>query len=141
MLQSANDFLYLRLPFWLYPVFVPLSIFNRMAYNEFLADRVRFVMNGLNQPFFEKKMMGGLVFMVDNKMCLGIIKEDLMARIDPDREPEALAKVGCREMDFTHQKMKGYVFVNPEGTDLDKDLEYWAKLALEFNPKAKASKK
>jgi hypothetical protein len=112
-----------------------------MAYNEFLADRVRFALNRRNQLFLEKKMMGGLVFMIDNKMCLGIVKEDLMARIDPEIEEEALKRTGSREMDFTHQRMKGYVFINPEGTDLDKDVDYWIDLALEFNPRAKASKK
>jgi len=112
-----------------------------MAYNEFLADRVRLLLHEQNQPFFEKKMMGGLVFMVDDKMCVGIVKEDLMARIDPAFHDEAITKKGCRTMDFTTRPMKGYVFVDPEGVDMDKDLEYWINLALEYNPLAKSSKK
>jgi hypothetical protein len=112
-----------------------------MAYNEFLADRMRFVLDRKNQVYIEKKMMGGLVFMVDNKMCLGVVKDDLMARIDPTTQDEALKKKGSREMDFTHRPMNGYIFVNLEGTDMDSDLEYWVDLALDFNPRAKASKK
>jgi hypothetical protein len=112
-----------------------------MAYNEFLADRVRIILNGKIQHYMEKKMMGGITFMVDNKMCLGIVKDDLMARIDPTFQEKALTLNGCREMDFTHRPMKGFVFINLEGTDLDKDLEFWIDRALEYNPLAKASKK
>ena len=90
--------------------------------------------------FAEKEMMGGLTFMVDNKMCVGIIKESLMARIDPEIYDEALTKKGCREMNFTKRPMRGFVFIDPVGTDMDEDLEYWIKLALEYNPKARSSK-
>jgi TfoX/Sxy family transcriptional regulator of competence genes len=111
-----------------------------MAYNEFLADRIRMVLKEKNVVYLEKAMMGGLTFMVDDKMCVGIVKEDLMARIDPDIYDEALKKKGCREMDFTHRPMKGFVFVEPEGIDMDQDLEYWIHLALDYNPRAKSSK-
>lgn len=112
-----------------------------MAYDEFLADRVREILTRKSIPFHDKKMMGGLCFMVDEKMCVGIVKNDLMARIDPEIYEEALTKEGCRQMDFTGRPMKGYVFIEPEGIDLDEDLEYWVQLCLDFNPKAKASKK
>jgi len=85
--------------------------------------------------------MGGLAFMVDEKMCVGVVGENLMARIDPEAVNEALTKKGCKPMDFTGRPMKGFVFVEPEGIDLDEDLDYWIELALEFNPRAKASKK
>jgi TfoX/Sxy family transcriptional regulator of competence genes len=88
-----------------------------------------------------KYMMGGICYMVNDKMCAGVVKNELMARIDPDITEESLKKKGCRLMDFTHKTMKGFVFVGPEGTDMDADLEYWIKLALEFNPKAKSSRK
>ena len=55
-----------------------------MAYNEFLADRIRQVLKEKNVVFEEKAMMGGLTFMVNDKMCVGIVKDNLMARIDPD---------------------------------------------------------
>jgi len=86
-------------------------------------------------------MMGGLCYLVDGKMTVGIVKNQLMARIDPDIYQEALQRKGAKEMDFTGRPMKGYVFVSPEGMDLDEDLDYWIRLAIEFNPKAKASKK
>ena len=112
-----------------------------MAYNELLADRIRKVFIDEKVSFKEKKMMGGLTFMVNDKMCVGVSKDDLMARIDPDKYSEAFTKKGCREMDFTGRPMKGFVFVEPDGTDFNKDLEYWINLALEYNPKAKSSKK
>ena len=85
--------------------------------------------------------MGGLCFMVDDKMCVGIVKEELMARIGPDAYEAALQKEGCKEMNFTGRTMKGYVFLEPSAVDLEEDLSYWVQLCLEFNPKAKASKR
>lgn len=111
-----------------------------MAYNEKLANRIRELL--LNKRSVEeKKMMGGLTFMVNNKMCVGILKDDLMARIDPEVYESALERRGCREMDFTGRPMKGFVFIDPEGTKSKKDLEFWIKLALDYNKRAKASKK
>lgn len=111
-----------------------------MAFNEALAKRVRKTLAG-RPKVEEKKMMGGLTFMVNGKMCLGILQDDLMARIDPDVYEAALLKIGCREMDFTGKPMKGFVFVSPEGTTKKKDFDHWIELALAFNKKAKASKK
>jgi TfoX/Sxy family transcriptional regulator of competence genes len=112
-----------------------------MAYDELLEDRIRRILQEKNIHYTSRKMMGGLTFLVDEKMCVGIVKNSLMARIDPEKYPEALQKEGCREMDFTGRPMKGYVFVEPSGTDMDEDLEYWIGLALEYNPKAKKSRK
>ena len=86
-------------------------------------------------------MMGGLTFMVNGKMCVGVLKDDLMARIDPDVYEVALHKKGCREMNFTGKPMKGFVFVGSKGTSGTKDFKYWLDLALDFNKRAKASKK
>lgn len=111
-----------------------------MAYDEILALRVRDLLAG--QPIvLEKKMMGGLCFMVDGKMCVGIVRDDLMARIAPEMMETAYTRRGCRPMDFTGRPMKGFVFVAPEGTEAPEDLEYWVDLALAFNPFAQASKK
>jgi TfoX/Sxy family transcriptional regulator of competence genes len=112
-----------------------------MAYDEYLAERIRHKFKELNVPFEDKKMMGGLCFLVNDKMCLGVIKEQMMARIDPENTAEAYSKKGCREMDFTHRPMKGFIFVDPEGIDKDAELEYFVRLALEYNPRAKSSKK
>lgn len=111
-----------------------------MAYSEQLAERVRNVLRDMRRVE-EKKMMGGLTFMVNGKMCVGVLKDDLMARIDPDVYEVALRRKGCREMNFTGKPMRGFVFVSPKGTSNKKDLGYWIELALDFNKKAKASKK
>ena len=112
-----------------------------MAYSEFLADRIRQRLQEQKVHFEEKKMMGGLCFMVDDKMCVGVVKEDLMARVGPDLEKLNRNRIGCRPMDFTGRPMKGYVFVSPKGIDQQEDLETWVDLCLEFNPIAKSSKK
>jgi TfoX/Sxy family transcriptional regulator of competence genes len=111
-----------------------------MPYDEHLTGRVRAILKG-RRKVEEKKMMGGLTFMVNGKMCVGILKDELMARIDPLIHDDALKKKGCREMDFTGKPMRGFVFVGPAGTGSAKDLTYWVGLALDFNKKAKASKK
>lgn len=111
-----------------------------MAYNEYLAHRIREHFSQLPNVE-EKEMMGGLTFMYNGKMCVGIVKDDLMCRIAPEAEEMALEKPGCRPMDFTKRPMKGYVFVDETGWDKQKDFEFWMELALDFNARAKASKK
>lgn len=111
-----------------------------MAYNEKLAGRVRTALAD-QQAVEEKKMMGGLTFMVNGKMCVGVHEEELMVRLDPDVYENALKRDGCREMDFTGKPMKGFVFVSPKGASNKEYLDYWISLALDFNKKAKASKK
>jgi TfoX/Sxy family transcriptional regulator of competence genes len=112
-----------------------------MAYDKYLAERVERALERLNTKFEPKHMFGGVCYMVDDKMCVGVVKNELMARLDPDATPEALMQQGCRLMDFTGKSMKGFVFVTPEGTDREESLENWLRMALEFNPKAKISKK
>lgn len=111
-----------------------------MAYNEMLAQRVREILSA-TPAVLEKKMMGGLCLMVDGKMCVGIVGDDLMARIAPEMFASAMRRKGCREMDFTGRPLKGFVFVGPEGLEHNEDLRFWVDLALAFNPFAKASKK
>jgi len=118
-----------------------------MAYDEFLADRTRHILRQKSIYFEEKKMMGGLCFMVDEKMCCGLLTNKttgesvLMARIGIDNYENALKKPHCSEMNFTGRSMKGFVFVSAGGIDLDDDLNYWIQLCLDFNPFAKKSKK
>ncbi len=112
-----------------------------MAYDEYLAERIKKVFNEKRISFEAKKMMGGLCFMVNDKMCCGVIKDKLMARIGPDIYEEALTKKGCTEMDFTGKPLKGMVYVEPEGIDMDNDLDYWIELCLDYNPLANSSKK
>jgi TfoX/Sxy family transcriptional regulator of competence genes len=111
-----------------------------MAYDEALAARVREKFAELENTD-EKEMMGGLVFMYNEKMCAGVIKDELMCRIDPDLHEIVVEKNGCRTMDFTKRPMKGYILVDETGLLSEKDLSYWVNLALEFNKRAKSSKK
>ncbi len=112
-----------------------------MAYDEYLAERMKSILKDKRVNFIEKKMMGGLTFMVDDKMCVGIVKNNLMARIDPEIYEQSLLKKACKPMDFTNKPMKGFVFIEPEGIDMEENLAYWIQLALNYNPKAKSSKK
>jgi len=118
-----------------------------MAYSEFLADRVRQRLSTTQKDIVEKKMMGGLIFMVNEKMCVGVDidketqKDRLMARIGKEAYAAALEEKGVREMDFTGKVMRGFVFIDPEGYDKDDDMDFWIEKALEFNAEVKKSKK
>jgi TfoX/Sxy family transcriptional regulator of competence genes len=112
-----------------------------MAYNEKLADRVREMISLTHSTVLEKAMFGGLCFMVNDKMCVGVEKERLMVRLDPTKYDEAMEKEGCKQMDFTGKIMKGYVFVDIDALNTNKKLGYWITLALEYNKIAKASTK
>ncbi len=111
-----------------------------MAYNEKLADRIRERLVDI-LDIEEKKMMGGLTFMVNGKMCVGIIKDELMCRIDPAIHNTVVEMNGCRTMDFTKRPMIGYILIDDTGMRTNKEFDYWIGLALEFNKYAKASKK
>lgn len=110
-----------------------------MAFDELLAGRVRdsFVRRAV--LFEEKRMMGGLCFMVDGKMCVGIADSRLMVRLDPAIYEESLELPGCRPMDFTGRPMRGFVFVDSAAIATRKPLDVWITKALDFNPHAKAS--
>ena len=112
-----------------------------MAYNEKLADMTRELIAQTHKNVEEKAMFGGLCFMVNDKMCVGVEKERLMVRLDPAKYEEVMEKDGCKPMDFTGRVMKGYVFVDADVLTTKKKLDYWVTLALEYNKIAKASKK
>jgi TfoX/Sxy family transcriptional regulator of competence genes len=112
-----------------------------MPYNEKLADRVREIIAATHNITEEKKMFGGLCFMVNDKMCVGVESERLMLRVNPDGYESLLEKEGCVPMDFTGKIMKGYVFVSAGVLKTKKQLDYWVQLALAYNKLAKASKK
>ncbi len=109
-----------------------------MAFDEFLAERVRQRLPK-NIPVAEKKMMGGLIFMVNEKMCIGVDIDKstgydrLMVRVGKVPYDKLLFKKGSRQMDFTGKAMRGFLFIGPEGFDKDKDLDFWVMKALEFN--------
>jgi TfoX/Sxy family transcriptional regulator of competence genes len=112
-----------------------------MAYNEKLAGRVREMIAVSHKKVEEKNMFGGLCFMVNGKMCVGVEKERLMVRLDPAKYDEVMEKEGCKPMDFTGKVMKGFVFVDIDVLTTKRKLEYWMDLALEYNKIAKSSKK
>ena len=111
-----------------------------MSYNEQLANRIRESLADL-PVMEEKKMMGGLVFMVNDKMCVGIIKDEMMCRIDPGFHEKAVEMQGCRTMDFTKRPMTGYVLIDDSGMRSKKNFDYWINLALSYNEFAKSSKR
>jgi TfoX/Sxy family transcriptional regulator of competence genes len=102
-----------------------------MAFDEGLAERIRELVE--DRPnVSERKMFGGLAFMQDGHMFVGITDEALMVRTGPEHYQEALQRPHAREMDFTGRRMKGYVYVDPEGIDADEDLAHWVELASQF---------
>jgi TfoX/Sxy family transcriptional regulator of competence genes len=111
-----------------------------MAYSETLSNRIRESLTGLRNVK-EKEMFGGVCYMLNNKMCVGVVKDEMMCRIGPAKYEEALERPGCREMIFTGKPMKGYVFVSEEGMKTKKQLDYWIGLCVDFNKEAKSSKK
>lgn len=112
-----------------------------MAFDEKLADRVREIIAETHRISEEKKMFGGLCFMVNDKMCVGVEQDRVMVRLDPAKYEEVIEKEGCKPMDFTGKVMKGFVFVDAAVLTTKKKLQYWIGLALEYNKIAKVSKK
>src|SRR5215831_17937830 len=104
-----------------------------MSYNESLASRTREIISLSHKNVEEKRMFGGLCFMVNDKMCVGVEEKRLMVRLDPEKYDEVMQKEGCTPMDFTGKVMKGFVFVDMNALNTKKKLEYWVKLALEYN--------
>lgn len=108
---------------------------------ELLFERIRNILI-LNQvTWIEKRMMGGTTFMIDDKMCFGTYKGGLLCRIDPLEKDKLLEETEAETITQRGREMKSYVHVQAEGYDSDQDLEFWISKCLEFNPKAKASKK
>ena len=111
-----------------------------MAINETLANRVRELIAAREKKIEEKRMFGGLCFMVNDKMCVGVETSRLMVRFDPNITDEVMEKEGVTPMDFTRKVMKGYAFVDIEVLNRKKKVEYWINLALDYNKIAKASR-
>jgi TfoX/Sxy family transcriptional regulator of competence genes len=102
-----------------------------MAYDEGLAERIRTVLE--DEPgVTEKKMFGGVAFLLDGKMFVGIVKHDLMVRVGPDRYEESVRQPHVRPMDFTGKPMAGYVYVAPDGMSEDDELAKWIRLGAQF---------
>ncbi len=102
-----------------------------MPYSENLAERIRGQLAG-RRNFTEKKMFGGIGFLLHGNMCVGIWKNSLIARIGPARYEEALQQEFVGEFDITGRAMKGWVVVAPEGIDDDVQLQEWIERAVTF---------
>lgn len=103
-----------------------------MAYDDTVANRVREALASADADPVEKKMFGGLAFMVRGHMTVGIVGDELMVRVGKDAHEEALAQPHTREMDFTGKPMTGMVYVGPEGFADYTDLRDWVQRGLDF---------
>ena len=103
----------------------------RMAYDEGLAQRIREALDD-TVGVTEKKMFGGLAFMLRGNLCAGVVGEELMVRVGPDAYEESLAQAHAREMDFTGRPMKGLLYVASQGIEADDDLGEWIGRGLAF---------
>ncbi|RJQ20228.1 TfoX family protein [Candidatus Woesearchaeota archaeon] len=102
-----------------------------MAYDEKLAERIRKAVKSL-RGIDEKKMFGGIAFLLHGKMFVGITKDELLARVGPENNEPALKKPHTRPMDFTGKPMKGFIYVAPAGIKTDKQLKSWIEMAKTF---------
>lgn len=102
-----------------------------MSYDEGLAQRIREAMSTVS-GVSEKKMFGGIAFMVHGNMCVGVVKHELMLRVGSDQYDEVLNMPYVRKMDFTGKPMRGLVYIEPDGFGEDKEIRYWIDRALIF---------
>ena len=102
-----------------------------MAFSETLAQHVRDVLYTLTTTE-EKKMFGGIAFMVSGNMTVGVIRDDLIVRVGLEKYEDALSKPGTDLFQPTGRPMAGWVTVAPDSHKTDDDLKYWIELALEF---------
>ncbi len=108
-----------------------MGVSVKMPYDEGLAERIRSILEE-REDVTEKKMFGGLAFMIDGNMCCGVNKEDLMLRLGKDGANAALKLPHARDMDFTGKPLKGFVYVDADGYAEDEDLANWIQRAAEF---------
>ncbi len=111
-----------------------------MAYNQVLKDRVKTAL-ARTPHVEEKKMFGGVAFMVNGKMCVSVGRDRIMCRIDPAIHEQILKRKGCKTVTMRGREYKGFVYVSEDGLRLKEDFDYWIGLSLDFNLKAKASKR
>lgn len=104
---------------------------RRVAFDETLADRVRDALSP-RAGVTERKMFGGLAFMLDGNMAVGVIGDDLMVRLDPADAEKALAEPHTRPMDFTGRPVKNMIYVDSAGSEADEDLTGWVDAGADF---------
>lgn len=102
-----------------------------MAYSEKLADRIRQQLSN-RTDIVERKMFGGLAFMVKGHMCCGVVGDELMVRVGPEGYESALKEKHAREMNFTGKPLRGMVYVGAPGIATAKQLGKWVERGLQF---------
>jgi hypothetical protein len=102
-----------------------------MAYNELLAVRIRAALSDQSN-LIEKKMFGGVCYLLNGNMACGVIKNELIVRIGPDKHDAALSRPHTRPFDFTGKPMAGWVMVSSPGVATEKDLQDWLRLGVDF---------
>ena len=102
-----------------------------MAYNLKLAERIRDQLDGM--PYVEKKMFGGVGYLLHGNMACGVVKDELIVRIDPQEQPALLKKPHVKLFDMTGRPMKGWLVVEPDGIKTAKQLGTWVSLGIEFS--------
>jgi TfoX/Sxy family transcriptional regulator of competence genes len=113
-----------------------------MGYSITLANRIRTYLETLSDiKVEEKEMFKGLAFLVNGKMCVNVSGEDLMCRYDPQMEVEVAERPGFHPMIMKGKQLRGYCYVGEDGYKSKANFEYWLKLCLDFNERARASKK
>jgi TfoX/Sxy family transcriptional regulator of competence genes len=105
-----------------------------MAFKDVYTEKVRAALSHIPRVE-EKKMFGGLTFMVNGKMCVSVGKERLMCRIDPELHDDAVKRPGCRTVAMKGRSYKGYVHVSEAAVKAQRDFAYWIRLALDYNAK------
>ena len=111
-----------------------------MAYDEYLADRIRRVFEEMKVPFEEKRMFGGTCFLYHGKMCVGETKSRLMVRVPSNKMEELLALPYVKPMDFTGKPLKEFIFVSEAGYDTQEKMQYWVEMGI-AHAKTKLTKK
>lgn len=102
-----------------------------MPYDEGLAQRLREALED-RSGVTEKKMFGGLAFLLNGNMCVGVVRDELMVRVGPDAYDDALCQPHAREMDFTRKPLRGFVYVGSKGFETDADLDRWVQRGVRF---------
>jgi len=101
-----------------------------MAYDLKLAERIRTEMEGI--PFVERKMFGGVGFLLGGNMACGVYKDDMIARVKPEKHAQLLKKKYTRVFDITGRPMKGWLLIEPDGCKTKKQLNTWIKEGVDF---------
>ncbi|MCW2118882.1 TfoX/Sxy family protein [Flavobacterium sp. 7A] len=103
-----------------------------MAYNELLALRIEKYLFEMQIDFIEKKMFGGISFMIADKMCIGVMKDEIMLRVMEEFSESLLEENHVKPMNFTGKSSNSFLFIEPEGFASETQLKRWIELAIDF---------